>query len=114
MAKMTRRKGRKLEGTGALAGRRHGFISEIKMDVEDIGTITVKTTSKTLVAAKAVFKDASCCFHQKMRTHPLCKTKTFFQKNIFNTPVVKCCFPLDSRVLACTTLTSGPRAFLFS
>lgn len=36
------------------------------MDVVDIGTITVNTTLKTLVAAKAVFQDASHCFHQKV------------------------------------------------
>lgn len=58
--------GRKLERTGALAGHRHGFISEIKMDVVNIGTIAVNTTSETHIAAKAVSRDASYCVHHEM------------------------------------------------
>lgn len=48
-------KGCKLERAGALARRRYGFISEIKTDVVDTGTIAVNITSETHVAAKAVF-----------------------------------------------------------
>lgn len=58
-------KGCKLERTGALAGRRHGFVSEIKTDVVDIGTIPVNITSETHVGAMDVSQEATYCVREK-------------------------------------------------
>lgn len=106
--------GRKLERTGALAGHRHGFISEIKMDVVNIGTIAVNITSETHVAAKAVSRDASYCVHHEMCSRqkiwvlrgwefPCYSYKMTLQcmsPNIYDTPV---CHMLFSSRLSCSS-----------